>query len=45
MNWKDINDMIIHGYTKSQIQEVITDNTFCGAAAQLKFAEWRKINA
>jgi len=45
MNWKDINDMIIHGYTKSQIQEIITDNTFCGAAAQLRFAEWRKINA
>ena len=45
MEWKDINDMIIHGYTKSQIQEIITDNTFCGAAAQLRFAEWRKINA
>ena len=44
MNWKDINDMIIHGYTKSQIQEIITDNTFQGTAAQLRFAEWRKIN-
>ena len=45
MNWKDINDMIIHGYTKSQIQEIITDNTFYGTAAQLRFAGWRKINA
>jgi hypothetical protein len=45
MNWKDINDMIIAGYTKQQIQEIITDNTFCGAVAQLRFAEWRKINA
>ena len=45
MNLKDINDMIIHGYTKSQIQEIIAENTFCGAAAQLKFSEWRKINA
>ena len=45
MNWKDINDMIIHGYTKSQIQEIITDNTFQGTAAQLRFAEWRKVNA
>ena len=44
MNWKDINDMVIHGYTKSQIQEIITDNTFCGVAAQLRFAEWKKIN-
>ncbi|MDP7367293.1 MAG: hypothetical protein QGH83_08530, partial [Candidatus Pacebacteria bacterium] len=42
MNWKDINDMIIAGYTKQQIQEIITDNTFCGAVAQLRFAEWRK---
>ena len=45
MNWKDINDMIIHGYTKSQIQEIIIDNTFQGVAAQLRFAEWRKVNA
>ena len=44
MNWKDINDMIIHGYTKSQIQEIIIDNTLQGAEAQLRFAEWRKIN-
>ena len=42
---KDINDMIIAGYTKEQIQQIITDNTFSGAAAQLRFAEWRKINA
>ena len=45
MKWKDINDMIIAGYSKEQIQEIITDNTFSGAAAQLRFAEWRKINA
>ena len=45
MKWKDINDMIIAGYSKEQIQEIITDNTFFGASAQLRFAEWRKINA
>ena len=45
MKWKDINDMIIAGYSKEQIQEIITDNTFSGAAAQLRFVEWRKINA
>ena len=44
MRWKDINEMIIAGYTKSDIQEIITDNTFVGATAQLRFAEWRKIN-
>jgi DNA primase len=42
---KDINDMIIAGYTKEQVQEIITDNTFSGASAKLRFAEWRKINA
>ena len=45
MKHKDINDMIVAGYTKEQIQEIITNNTFLGAAAQLRFAEWRKINA
>jgi hypothetical protein len=45
MKWKDINDMIISGYTKHQIQKIITDNTFEGVVAQLRFAEWRKINA
>ena len=44
MERKDINDMIIHGYTKSQIQEIIEDNTFTGAAAQLRFIEWKKID-
>jgi len=42
---KDINDMVIAGYTKKQVQEIITDNTFSGAAAQLRFSEWRKIDA
>ena len=45
MKCKDINDMIIDGYTKEQVQEIITNNTFSGASAKLRFAEWRKINA
>ena len=44
MKHKDINDMIMAGYTKKQIQEIIEDNTFSGVAAQLRFAEWKKIN-
>jgi transcription elongation factor Elf1 len=42
---KDINDMILAGYSKDIIQQIIKDNTFSGAAAQLRFTEWRKINA
>jgi transcription elongation factor Elf1 len=40
---KDINDMVISGYTKEEIQEIITDNTLSGVAAKLRFAEWRRI--
>jgi hypothetical protein len=43
MEYKDINDMVIGGYTKEEIQEIITDNTFSGVAAKLRFAEWRRI--
>jgi transcription elongation factor Elf1 len=40
---KDINDMFIAGSTKEEIQQLITDNTFSGVAAILRFAEWRRI--
>ena len=42
---KDINDMILSGMSKEEVQEIITDNTFSGASAKLRFAEWRKIDA
>ena len=35
---------IIPHLTKKQIQEIIDDNTFTGVAAQLRFAEWKKID-
>ena len=41
---KDINDMIMAGYVKEQIQEIIDDNIFSGASAKLRFSEWKKIN-
>ena len=44
MKHKDINDMILAGYSKKDIQQIITDNTFQTAAASLRFAEWRKIS-
>ena len=43
MEYKDINDMVIGGYTKEEIQEIITNNTFSGVAAKLRFADWRRI--
>ena len=41
---KDINDMILSGHTKSEIQKIIEDNTFEGVAAKLRFTGWKKIN-
>ena len=42
---KDINDMILSGMSKEELEEIIKNNTFSGAGAKLRFAEWRKINA
>ena len=44
MEHKDINDMILGGYTKEEIQEIIKENTFQTASAKMQFATWRKIN-
>ena len=43
MKCKDINDMVISGYSKEEIKEIITNNTFSGVAAKLRFAEWRRV--
>ena len=38
---KDINDMIL---ADIPVEDIIKNNTYQGAAAQLRLAEWRKIN-
>ena len=44
MEYKDINDMILGGYTKEEIQDLIKHNTYQGTTATLWFTKWRKIN-
>ena len=44
MNYKDINDMILGGYTKEEVQKIIKNNTYQAASASVRFATWRKIN-
>jgi hypothetical protein len=44
MEYKDINDMILGGYTKEEIEEIIKENTYQTASATVRFATWRKIN-
>ena len=38
---KDINDMVL---ADIPVEDIIKTNTYQGAAAQIRFAEWRKIN-
>ena len=44
MEHKDINDMILGGYTKEEIQQIIMENIFQNASAKMRFATWRKTN-
>ena len=39
---KDINDMIMAGYTVDKIKEIIDKNTFSGMSAVLRLSEWKK---
>jgi len=39
---KDINDMVLAGYTQEQVKEIIDECTYTGPTAKLHFALWRK---
>lgn len=39
---KDINDIILSGKTQSDVEEIISNNTFKGLSAELKYRNWRK---
>ena len=42
---KDINDMVMSGKTKEQIETIIKNNTYQGNMTQLlQFKNWRKVN-
>ena len=40
--YKDINEGIISGLTKPQIQRIIDNNTFEGLRAKMEFVNWKK---
>ena len=40
---KDINEMILNGFSSSEIQEIIDSNTFFGLEAIAKFTFWKKL--
>ena len=39
---KDINDMVLAGYTPEQVKDIIDECTYSGPTAKLHFALWRK---
>ena len=44
MEYKDINEMILGGYSKQKLHEIIRENTFNGLKAKMQLQIWRKIN-
>jgi hypothetical protein len=39
---KDVNDMVLAGYTKEKVKDIIDERTYSGPTAKLHFALWRK---
>ena len=39
---KDINEMVLNGFTSEEIQSIIDANTFSGLTAKLKFTNWKR---
>lgn len=42
VKFKDINEMVLGGYSKPQIHRIIDENTFEGLRAEIEFNKWKK---
>ena len=42
IKFKDVNDMVIGGYSTADIESVISSNTYEGLSAVARISEWRK---
>jgi DNA primase len=40
---KDINEMILDGFTKEEIQDIIEEHTYINLRAKMEFVNWKKI--
>lgn len=40
---KDINDMILAGYSRDKVVAIINENVYNGLSAKLRFSEWKKV--
>jgi len=41
--YKDINEMILDGFTTDEIQDIIDNNTFVNLRAKMEFIKWKKV--
>jgi hypothetical protein len=39
---KDINDMVLAGFSSEEIQDIISKNTFVNLRAKMEFVNWKK---
>lgn len=42
LNFKDINEGILNGYTQQQLVDIINQNTISGLTGQIKYKLWRR---
>jgi hypothetical protein len=40
---KDINEMILSGFTSEEILDIIDKNTFVNLRAKMEYIQWKKI--
>jgi hypothetical protein len=40
---KDINEMILSGFSSDEIVDIIDNNTFVNLRAKMEFLQWKKI--
>lgn len=40
---KDINDMVLNGFSPDEIQDIIDNNTFVNLRAKMEFVNWKKV--
>ncbi len=43
MEQKDINEMVMAGFSPDEIERIISSNSFSGLKAQMRFVSWKKI--
>jgi hypothetical protein len=42
-DFKDINEMVLNGFSPDEIQDIISNNTFVNLRAKMEFVNWKKV--